>query len=244
MCDWGQASSTSYYGMLLETMLENGMIGRHPHDIAHPVYTAWDLGMSDSTAVTFFQYYNKKLSIIDYFETHNIGLEPIVKQVMAKPYNMAWHFLPHDGTVRDSDAEQRLHKAQNYGLVNSSTLRREPREDGIQRVIDGIQIMEDGKKKIVVGGLGNSTVNAATTEDMRRKLMLYKRKFNPLTGDYEGPEHKTESHAADSLRYVWVAIDQEFDPKTGEFYYSPANAQDSYEMDSLTIQPSYRPSWG
>jgi phage terminase large subunit len=243
MCDWGQASSTSYYGNILEIMGTDGSIGRYPHDIAHPVYTAWDLGMSDSTAVTFFQYYGKKVRIIDYFETHNIGLEPIVKSILSKPYNMAWHFLPHDGTVRDSDAEQRLHKAQSYGLVNSSTLRREPREDGIQRVIGGIQESKNGHQVIIVGGLSSATINEATTDDMRRKLMLYKRKFNPLTGDYEGPEHRTESHAADSLRYVWVALEQEFDPKTGEFYYSPANAQDTYETDSLTILPSYRPTW-
>jgi phage terminase large subunit len=232
MCDWGQASSTSYYGMLLELMGESRKIGEHQYNPVYPVYTAWDLGMSDSTAITFFQYFRvgtqMRVQIIDYMEVHDIGLEPIVKSVLAKPYNMAWHFLPHDGTVRDSDAQQRLHKAQDYGLVNSSTLVRESVEDGIQRV---------------VAGLPRSVINAATTEDMRRKLMLYKRKFNPLTGDYLGPEHKTESHAADSVRYVWVAIEQEFDPKTGEFYYSPANAQSTYESVPLTIQPSYRPSW-
>jgi phage terminase large subunit len=228
MCDWGQASSTSYYGMLLETMGENGRIGRFPYDSAYPVYTSWDLGMSDSTAITFFQYYGLKPRIIDYYETHDIGTEPIVKDVQAKPYNIVWNFLPHDGAVRDSDAIRRIEKIRDYGLTNSSLLRREPVEDGINRVVEM---------------LGKSDFNHGTTEEYRRKLMLYKRKFNPLTGDYLGPEHKTESHAADSLRYMFAAIDQEFDPKTGEFYYSPANAQSSYEMDSLTIQPSYRPTW-
>lgn len=232
MCDWGQASSTSYYGMLLETMGHDGRIGSHPYNPLYPVYTAWDLGMSDSTAISFFQYFriagSMRMSIIDYMEVHDIGLEPIVKSVLAKPYNMAWHFLPHDGTVRDSDAQQRLHKAQDYGLVNSSTLVRESVEDGIQRM---------------VALLPKSVINESTTIDMCRKLMLYKRKFNPLTGDYLGPEHKTESHAADSIRYIGTAIEQEFDPKTGEFYYSPANAQSSYETDELTILPSYQPSW-
>jgi phage terminase large subunit len=240
MCDWGQASSTSYYGVILEAMEAGGKIGELAYNSKYPVYTAWDLGMSDSTAITFFQYYDKKVFIIDYYETHNIGLEPIVKFVMSKPYNMAWHFLPHDGTVRDSDAEQRLHKAQDYGLINSSTLKREPREDGIQRVIGGINTIENGVTKRVVGGLDDSFMSAVNTEDMRRKLMLYKRKFNGLTGDYLGPEHKTESHAADSIRYVWVAIDQEFDAKTGSFYYDPANAQSSYESDMVTTPQSYR----
>lgn len=228
MCDWGQASSTSYYGVILEDMERNGAVCELAYNKTYPVYTAWDLGMSDSTAVVFFQYYGKKVYILDYFETHNIGLEPIVKSVMSKPFNITWHFLPHDGTVRDSDAEQRLHKAQEYGLVNSSTLRREPREDGIQRV---------------VAGLPKSSVNRGTTEDMRRKLMLYKRKFNGLTGDYLGPEHKTESHAADAIRYVWVAIEQEFDKQTGAFFYAPESAQSSYETDGLVTPLSGQSYW-
>ena len=228
MCDWGQASSTSYYGMTLELMLESGKVGRHPYDPAHPVYTAWDLGMSDSTAITFFQYFDKKPRVIDYYETHDIGSKPIVDFVLSKHYNYCWHFFPHDGAVRDSDAIQRIEKIRDHGLLNSSLLKREPVDDGIKRVVEM---------------LPRSVFNEGTTEDLRRKLMMYRRKFNPLTGDYLGPEHKTESHAADSIRYMYAAIDQEFEPKTGEFYYSPANAQDSYETDELTILPSYRPSW-
>jgi phage terminase large subunit len=228
MCDWGQASSTSYYGMILEIMKENGKVGRHPYDSAHPVYTAWDLGMSDSTAVTFFQYIDRRVRIIDYYETHDIGSEPIVRFVLSKHYNYAWHFFPHDGAVRDSDAIQRIEKIRDHGLLNSSLLKREPVEDGIKRVVEMLTL---------------SVINEGTTEELLRKLMLYKRKFNPLTGDYLGPEHKSESHAADSIRYVYAAIEQEFDMNTGEFYYSPANAQDSYEMDSLVIQQSYRPNW-
>lgn len=234
MCDWGQASSTSYYGVILESMEQSGAIREVPYNKAYPVYTAWDLGMSDSTAVAFFQYYGKRVHIIDYFETHNIGLEAIVKEVMSKPYNIAWNFLPHDGTVRDSDAEQRLHKAQSYGLVSSSTLRREPVEDGIQRVIGGITETDAyGITRKVVGGLGDAVINQGTTDDMRRKLMLYKRKFNGLTGDYLGPEHKTESHAADAVRYIWVALEQEFDKQTGAFYYAPENVQSTYKTVGL-----------
>jgi len=147
---------------------------------------------------------------------------------MAKPYNMAWHFLPHDGAVRDSDAIERIEKIRGYGLINSSLLRREPVDDGISRAVENI-----------VG----ARINAGTTEDLRRKLILYQRKFNPLTGDYMGPEHKTESHAADSIRYMFVALEQEFDKQTGLFYYAPDNAQDTYETDSIKTVDQYQPSY-
>lgn len=225
LCDWGQASSTSYYGAALQAMLEGGRIIPGIYDSKYPVYTAWDLGISDSTAIIFFQYINKKVYIIDYYETHDIGNEPIVRFVQSKPYNFMWHFFPHDGSVRDSDAITRIEKIRSYGLLNSSLLKREPVEDGIKRAVEHMP---------------QTLMDAITTEELRRKLMLYKRKFNPFTGDYLGPEHKSESHAADATKYVYAAIEQEFDEKTGEFLYSPENQQTYYETDTINVAGQYR----
>ena len=225
LCDWGQASSTSYYGEVMQRILERGQIGRFPLDPAYPVYTSWDLGMSDSTAIGFWQRIGLRTRFIDYHETHDIGLTQIVKYVLAKPYHYGWHFLPHDGSVRDSDAVQRIQKAQDAGLIDSSLLRRTGVEDGIE---------------LTVTGLDTTDFNEATTEGLRRKLILYKRKFNPLTGDYMGPEHKTESHAADQTRYAFTAIHQDFDERTGLYLYSPENAQTSYKSKLITQPPMYR----
>lgn len=229
LCDWGQASSTSYYGAVLQAIEERGQLGAYPYDATHPVFTAWDLGGgADSTAIVFFQYYGKRARIIDYYETPDIGDKAIVDVVLAKPYNYAWHFLPHDGARRDSDAEQRINKLHDLGLPNSSLLKREGVEEGVKRAVEE---------------LIKADVNAGTTEDLIRKLRLYKRKFNPLTGDYMGPEHKTESHAADAIKYMFKAIFEDFDEKTGEFFYSPANAQDEYESDLIAMPSYYRPSY-
>lgn len=229
LCDWGQAGSQSYYGAVLQALAKSEKIASFPYQSAHPAYTAWDLGVSDSTAITFFQYIQKKPRIIDYHETHDIGYDPIVKFLQTKPYNMAWHFIPHDGSVREaSDATQRIYKLQDAGLVNSSLLTREGREDGIRRSIEQLMFSE---------------INEPTTVELRRKLQLYKRKFNPITGDYEGPEHKTESHAADSVRGMFTAIEQYFDKETGEFLYSPENSQDSYESNLVTTPNLYRPNY-
>lgn len=228
LCDWGQASSTSYYGAVLEALAQKHGIGPFPYIPAFPAFTAWDLGVSDSTAITFFQYIQKKPRIIDYYETHDVGYDPIVAFLGTKPYNMAWHFIPHDGSVREaSDATQRIYKLQDTGLLNSSLLTREGREDGIRRSIE--QLID-------------TEVNAATTVELRRKLQLYKRKFNPLTGDYEGPEHKTESHAADSVRGMFTAIDQYFDKTTGEFLIS-AGGQAEYESETVGSPAAYTPSY-
>lgn len=225
MCDWGQASSTNYYGPILMALEQRGQIGNFPYNPAHPVFTAWDLGMSDMMAVVFFQYIGKVVYVIDYYETNNTAYEPIVKYVQSKPYNIMWNFIPHDGTVRDSDAIERIEKLREHGLVNSSVLKREPKTAGIDRA---------------VGNLGRTFFNLATTEDLRRKLMLYKKKFNPYTGDYMGPEHKSESHAADTIRYLFKAIVDEFNEKTGSFLYDPANVQQTYDGVGLSGPQLYR----
>lgn len=227
LCDWGQVSSTSYYGAVLTELQQRRKIGRFPYDPAYPAFTAWDYGMSDSTAIEFWQYIRKQLRIIDYYETHDIALGTTLEYVKSKPYNTMWHFFPHDLRVRDSDAIERMNKVLEV-LPNASLLRREPREDGIKRAVEGTM---------------NCDFNEGTTEDLRRKLMLYKRKFNPLTGDYEGPEHKTESHAADSHRYTFAAIEQEFDKKSGLFLYSPDSQVSTYETDPLTVMPQFNPGY-
>lgn len=226
LCDWGQASATSYYGQVLKMLEAADRINTFPYMPNYPVYTAWDLGMADSTAITFFQYYMANnepvIRVIDYHETHDIGNEPIVKFVQAKPYNYAWHFFPHDGKVRDSDAIERIEKIRNYGLINSSILPREQKEEGIKRAVEGFVKVE---------------LNEVATTELVRKLYLYKRKYNPHTGDYEGPEHKTESHAADSIRYMFKAIEHEFIENSCEMFSSQED--DYYDEADEEVTTSY-----
>lgn len=229
LCDWGQASAATYYGQVLSKLESDKAIDLYPYNPAYPAYTAWDLGMADATAITFFQFYkiNGKPTpvIIDYYETSSLANEAIVRLVQSKPYNLQWNFLPHDGSTRDSDAIPRIEKIRDYGLVNSSLLRREPIADGINRAM---------------AWLAKSKINQPTTVDLIKKLYLYSRKFNPLTGDYTGPEHKSESHAADSIRYTYQAIELEFDQETCELYGS--QAEESWSEETLVQTNFYSPA--
>lgn len=220
LLDWGQASTTSYYGQELSAMQVDGRVGIHPWDPVYPVYTAWDLGMSDSTAIFFWQYFGKKLRIIDAYETHEISDEAVIRYVQAKPYNYAWHFLPHDGAKRDSDAISRIQKIRNMGLTNASLLRRTGREDGINRTA-------------LLLKLKSTTFHKPNTDWAVEKLKKYSRKFNEHTGDYEGHDHKTESHIADALRYTAEAINQSFDPKDGRFFYAGAGKPLTTQSEQL-----------
>lgn len=228
MCDWGQVSTTSYYGEALMYLKKHDQIRELSYNDKHPVYTAWDLGTADSTAITFFQYINKCVYIIDYYETHSIGYEAIINFLKTKRYIYGWHFIPWDGNTREqSDATQRVEKLMQYGLTNVSVLTREGKEDGIRRAVEDIR---------------KAVLSAGFTKLLREKLVKYSRKFNGITGDYEGPEHKTESHAADSVRYLFAAIAQFFDEVTGDFLFD-VSAQATYESEDF-MQPSvFQPTY-
>ena len=206
MLDWGAASATSYYGDILATLEKDGRIGDHPYNKSHPVFTSWDLGGgADTTTIVFWQYYDREFHMIDAHETHVISDPALVKFVQSKPYNYGWHFIPWDGAKRDSDAVARIQKLRDLGLANASLLRRTNVEEGIKGVVE--LLMEE-----------TTTIHKPMMGRAVEKMKKYARKFNEFTGDYEGPDHKTESHLNDAVRYAFAAIDQKFDSKTGQCY--------------------------
>lgn len=220
LLDWGQSSGSSYYGEIMSLKDTNGTIGEFPYNPAYPVYTVWDLGRSDTLVIGFFQYYDGTVKLIDLYETHNFGLNSVIPMLQSKPYNYGWHFLPHDGTVASlNDNVSRIAYLNSKGIMNVSTLKREGLTIGIGRVKDGLLKLR---------------INVGTTGNLHRRIRIYKRKFNPVTGDYIGPDHKSESHIADMLRYLFQAIAVYWNEK-GEFYNSPESEQQEYVSDLANV---------
>ena len=221
LLDEGQALETSYYGNIITAKIANGLISnKYPYDPKYPVFTSWDLGGGgDSTAGVFWQYYDKKLRVIDSYETHIINDKALVNFINTRPYfgNYGWHFFPHDGSKRDSDGIQRIVKLNQLGLPNASLLRKRGKEAGLN---DAIQLM-------LLNTVSVYAPNCSQDGGFLDKLRLYKRKWNAYTGDYEGADHNTASHYADAWRYVSDAVVQFFDRKTGKFLIDLQPVQDN-----------------
>jgi len=224
LLDWGQSSSSSYYGAIMSRKDKNGTIGEWGYNKNYPVYTAWDLGKADSMVVLFFQFFKGRPRIIDIIEKEGSNIKAVAKDLKAKPYVYAWHFLPHDGTVASlNDGVSRLKTLSDEGYSNASTLKR-------QGVSVGIGYTEDWLPKILI--------NVATTTNQKgsfhRRIRKYKKKFNPETGNYAGADHKTQSHIADALRYLCTALTLFFDEK-GEFMLALDNDRTEYQSDLATV---------
>lgn len=220
LLDWGQSSTASYYGELMGKKDKDGTIGEWAYNPAYPVFTAWDLGRSDSMVIGFFQFYKGKPRVIDLYEQNGSSLKIAAQILKDKPYVYGWHFLPHDGTVASlNDNVKRIDYLHQEGITNVSTLKREG-------VSVGIGYVEDWLPKILI--------NKGTTGELSRKLRVYKKKFNPHTGDYIGPDHKSQSHIADMMRYLCTALQYYFNKK-GEFILAPENSQSEYQSDLVSV---------
>lgn len=75
---------------------QSDRIGKYPWDPSKLVYTSWDLGKRDQTAIWFFQKWAGEVRFVDYFEDHGEDITYYLGVLASKPYKYATHYLPHD----------------------------------------------------------------------------------------------------------------------------------------------------
>ena len=101
-CSFEAAIVGAYYGRDMSQAAKDGRIRSVPWEPSEPVYTAWDLGLDDATAIWFAQVIGSEIRLIDYYETNNTPLRDIPRVLMnEKPYTYAEHYLPHDVEIRE-----------------------------------------------------------------------------------------------------------------------------------------------
>lgn len=131
----------SIYGSFIEAAYNEGRVGDFPYNSNYPVYTFWDLGFNDPTAIWFAQYKDDKIFLIDYLEVTEKHIPAVVEHLKNKPYRYAEHYLPHDGINRTGHPENRLELLEktlhSYGLGNRVFHVKRPKikQDGIDVVI-------------------------------------------------------------------------------------------------------------
>lgn len=177
----------AYYRVQLQNARNEGRIGDVPYEPLLPVYTWWDLGMSDSTCIGFFQLNGGQVRMIDYYEASGEGLNHYANILKQKGYAYAEHYAPHDIEVRElGTGRSRRDIAANYG-INFLIVPNLPIDDGINAVrIRFARLWIDEKK----------------CEAFIDAISQYQKEWNDKMGTYKAkPLHDWTSHAADMLRY-------------------------------------------
>jgi hypothetical protein len=117
LCSFNSPVIGSYYGAAVRKAEDEGRVGRVALDMSLPVYTAWDLGIDDSTTIWFFQVAGQAFHFIDYYENSGEGLPHYAHLLQEKRYLYAKHFAPHDIEVRElGSGKSRKEIAKSLGI--------------------------------------------------------------------------------------------------------------------------------
>lgn len=198
-CSFDSPVIGSVYGEVIAELEKAGSIGAYAYDTTAPVYTVWDLGVGDSTAIWFFQLSGNVVTFIDYYEMYNAGLKHYVDRINEKRYTYAGHILPHDGAnkiqAKEELPETRQQMLETLGLRNVIVA---PREvdllDGIERTRGKLSRCRFDKEKCSRGITALREYHRSWKESARI-LSAY-------------PEHDWSSHAADAMRVGLSYIDK------------------------------------
>lgn len=106
--------SGAVYAKQIARMRQEGRITKVPYDPASEVFTAWDLGFGDSTAIWWLQFIGRELRWIDYYENYGELTSHYIETVKRKKYRYGTMYLPHDGAhqnIRGPSVENQLQDA-------------------------------------------------------------------------------------------------------------------------------------
>ena len=197
-CSFDAAITGAYYAKEIQRAQEDGRICRVPYDKSLKVHTAWDLGVSDSTAIWMYQQVGREIRVIDYYEAAGHGLDHYVGVLDKRGYLYGTHHAPHDIQVRElGTGKSRWDIAKGLGIT-FKTLPADSVQDGISTARLLISRMYFDETKCAIG------IDA---------LRQYREKRDEKRGVNLGPLHDWSSHAADSFRYLAMGF-SESQPKT------------------------------
>lgn len=193
-CDFNQGIEGSYYAKYLEQAKLDGRITNVPCDPHAQVHTAWDIGYGDSTAIVFFQIVGQEVHIIDYYENHAEGLPHYAKVLQDKKYLYGKHYAPAD--IESHHFATGL-AAKSVGMqlgIHFVTL---PTQR--TRIEDGIEAVR--------GLFPRLWIDAVKCRQLTKALENYRKEYDEKHNCYRlRPVHDCWSHAADSMRYMGMAV--------------------------------------
>ncbi len=187
-CSFDAAIMGAIWGDLIERAEVAGRIRSVPYDPEIPVYTAWDLGYDDDTAIWFFQVLAREIHFIDFYASSGKDIAHYADVIRDKGYRYALHWLPHDAKPKTLAAAGRsiLEQLVEGGVRPAYIAPSLSVEDGIQAV-----------RKMMPG----VWFDAEKCSEGINAIRQYQREYDSDKKMFKDkPRHDWTSHAADALR--------------------------------------------
>ena len=193
-CSFTAAIQGAYYSKEYADAENAGRFSTVPYDVNAPVYTVWDLGISDAMSIGFFQLIGQEVHMIDYYEKSGEGLPHFAKMLQDKGYVYGKHFAPHDIKQRElTTGKTRLETARSLGIPFE-----EVPNIGLQNGIDQARSL-----------FKRLWVDKDACKEFLRAIPQYTKEYDEDRKIFKDrPLHDWTSHSADMFRYAAVVIDK------------------------------------
>ena len=225
LCDFAAALPGAYFGRELVTAERDGRITDVPYDDAVPVYTAWDIGRHDDTAIWWYQVVSGEIHVIDFWAASGHDPASASEQLLGRrvsidivgdslhvdlgeflpelahrtKYRYGTHWLPHDARAKTFAAKGKSTVEQLATVLGKDHIGIVPSlslQDGIQAARMAIKRAWFDEEHCDGDGL--------------EALRQYQREYDEDKKAFrEKPRHDWTSHPADAFRMLAVAWREE-----------------------------------
>lgn len=216
-CSFTLGIEGAYYAKYIQDARDTERITNVPWNKQSRVYTVWDIGYGDSTAIIFYQFAGQEIHVIDYYENHGEGLPHYAKTLVDKPYIYADHFAPHDiDSHQFSSGLSAKEVGADLGIrfITLPTLK--------LRIEDGIEALR--------GLFPRIWIDEKKCKKLIMALENYRKEFDTKHSVYKTrPVHDWASHGSDAARYMAIAIKMFVDSMGGPTDAEVERMRDKYQ---------------
>lgn len=197
LCSFDTPVQGAYYAEALTRMDAERRIAHIDIDRAARVYTGWDIGRRDATAIWFIQCVGRERRMVDYYENTDRGFDHYANVLWEKKKERGWiyatHFFPHDIQVHMIDSDMsRMETLRSLGI--------EPEVVKNHRVEEGINAVRRM--------LDRSWVDPVFCERGLECLRNYRREWDDKNHVFRPiPLHDQFSNGADAIRTFAAGYD-------------------------------------
>jgi len=199
-CSFEHGIEGQVYGEQMKRMYSDDRVGDYYYDTSYPVYTFWDLGVSDAIAIWFVQFpRDDKIVLIDHYEESGIGLVDAIDEVYSRKYVYGGHYAPWDIKKREQfTGTSTIEQAEDYGMNFERIPKTNDLDSDIElcrRVFSRVRVNEEKC------GHGLDCLENYHYEVVEKKSK------NGHTYFREKPEHDWTSHSCDAFRAMARAVE-------------------------------------
>ncbi len=187
----------AYYGRVIARMRQEHRICKVPYLSDYPVYTFWDLGMSDMTSIWFYQKVMGQGRLFDYYQNSGEGLDHYASVLAKKHYVYTTFFFPHDvrnrqlGAVGGATGAKTLAQvASGLGMSPQTVVPRPKNPEELSNQIEATRHF-----------LAGCWIDEERCDQGILGLENYRKEWDQKGATFKKtPLHSWASHPADSLR--------------------------------------------